>query len=199
MSDQKDQKDQSANPSTKYFADQFDDESVEFVFRKHPIVMRRGLIVGCFALLLGTVPVLITLQNKDLVLGLLGGFILGVILFTPSWIKWYFSVFIVTDQRFIQIRQKGLFHRSVSDIGLNQIQSMNYAITGFIQTVLGFGTIVVQTYMGDIEIYEVHYPAKTQNRIQAILRQQGIDPTPLRAELPGDSSGANSNKGNQSN
>jgi hypothetical protein len=26
----------------KYFADQFEDEEVLFVFRKHPIVMRKG-------------------------------------------------------------------------------------------------------------------------------------------------------------
>ena len=31
---------------TKYFADQFDDEEVLYVFHKHPIVMRKGLILG---------------------------------------------------------------------------------------------------------------------------------------------------------
>ena len=37
----------------KYFKEQFDDEEVLLVFRKHPIVMRKGLIFGCLALLLG--------------------------------------------------------------------------------------------------------------------------------------------------
>lgn len=40
----------------KYFEDQFDDEEVLFVFRKHPVVMRRGFIAAMFVLLLGSVP-----------------------------------------------------------------------------------------------------------------------------------------------
>jgi hypothetical protein len=38
----------------KYFEDQFDDEEVLFVFRKHPIIMRRGLIVISICVVLGT-------------------------------------------------------------------------------------------------------------------------------------------------
>ena len=30
----------------KYFPDQFEDEGVLYVFRKHPVVMRKGLIWG---------------------------------------------------------------------------------------------------------------------------------------------------------
>ena len=37
----------------KYFADQMDDEDVLFVFRKHPVVMRKGLVISMVALLLG--------------------------------------------------------------------------------------------------------------------------------------------------
>ena len=171
-----------AKKSDKYFEDQFDDEDVLFVFHKHPIIMRRSLIVSSFLLLLGTIPGLVTLENRDLALGLLGGLVLSVIFFVPSWIKWHFSVFIVTNQRFIQIAQKGLFHRAVSDIKLSQIQSMNYSILGMTETMFGFGTIVLQTYMGDIQLHDVPKPAKTQGRIQEILRDQGIEPTALAPE-----------------
>jgi len=44
---------------TKYFEDQFDDEEVLFVFHKRPIVMRKGLILGMVAWLLGTLLTLI--------------------------------------------------------------------------------------------------------------------------------------------
>ncbi len=37
----------------KYFADQFDHEEVLFIFRKHPIVMRRGLIIAGLGVLVG--------------------------------------------------------------------------------------------------------------------------------------------------
>ncbi len=160
----------------KYFEDQFDDEEVLFVFRKHPIVMRVGLVLGSLGPLIGVIPAAIwpSLGFGWFFGGLAAGCVLGVLLFFPSWLAWYYSVFIVTDQRFIQITQKGLFHRSVVDIGLNQVQMVNYEISGLQETLLGFGTILMQTYLGDLTIHDVHHPAKIQKKMIHILREQGI-------------------------
>jgi hypothetical protein len=48
-----------AEGRAKYFDDQFDDEEVLYVFRKHPVVMRTGLIVGSLGLLVGPVYTLV--------------------------------------------------------------------------------------------------------------------------------------------
>ena len=160
----------------KYFADQFDDEEVLMVFRKHPVVMRKGLILFSFGPLLGVIPAAVwpTLGFGVFFGGLAAGFILGALLFMPGWIAWYYSVFIVTDKRFIQIKQRGLFHRSVVDIGLNQIQMVNYEVAGLQETVLGFGTIMMQTFMGELLIHDVHHPAKIQKKLLHILRGKGV-------------------------
>lgn len=163
----------------KYFDDQFDDEEVLYVFHKHPIVMRKGLILGLIGPLLGILPAAIRpeLGFGAFFGGLAAGCLLGLILFAPSWISWHFSVFIVTDQRFIQITQKGLFHRAVADLGLQQIQSVNYEVAGMEETMLGFGTIKMQTYVGDLTIHKVHRPAKIQKKLLSILRQEGVTAT----------------------
>jgi uncharacterized membrane protein YdbT with pleckstrin-like domain len=160
----------------KYFADQFDDEEVLYVFRKHPIIMRKGLILGMLGPLVGIAPAAIRpeLGFGFFFGGLAAGCILGLALFFPSWVGWHFSVFIVTDQRFIQITQKGFFHRAVADLRLNQIQSVNYEVSGLEETLLGFGTIRMQTYVGDLTIHKLHRPARIQKKILGILRQEGI-------------------------
>lgn len=158
----------------KHFPDQMDDEELLFVFRKHPIVMRKGLFFGLLALLAGTIPSLIRPEYNYLFGGLAAGFVVGLILFIPSFISWYFSIYIVTDQRLLQVAQKGLWTRSVVDIGLNQIQMVNYEIAGFNQTILGFGTIMMQTFVGDLVIHEVHHPEKIQQKILKVLRDEGI-------------------------
>src|ERR1700685_2971249 len=111
---------QSAKP--KYFEDQFDDEEVLYVFHKHPIVMRKGLVFGMLGPLAGILPSFFKPELGFGVFfgGLLIGAVVGLLIFFPSWIGWHFSVFIVTDQRFIQITQKGLFHRAVADLSLGQ-------------------------------------------------------------------------------
>jgi len=161
----------------KYFEDQFDDEEVLYVFRKHPIVMRVGLVLGLLGPLIGVIPAAIwpNLGFGAFFGGLAAGCLLGLIVFAPSWISWHFSVFILTDQRFIQITQKRLFHRAVADIGLAQIQSVNYEVSGLQETLLGFGTIKMQTYVGDMTIHNVHHPAQIQKKILSILREEGIN------------------------
>jgi uncharacterized membrane protein YdbT with pleckstrin-like domain len=166
-------------PKAKMFPDQFDDEEVLFVFRKHPIVMRKGLIIMMFCILFGTIPALIKPEMSYFYGGLAVGFAASAIIFLPFWISWFYSVFIVTDQRLIQITQKGLFNKSVVDLALNQIQSLNYEIKGLQATMLGFGTIMVQTYMGDLVVHEIHHPAEIVKHLSQVLRKEGIEPAEM--------------------
>jgi hypothetical protein len=176
--------------SEKYFEGQFDDEEVLHVFHKHPIVMRRGLIAGSLAMLSGPLYVLALtfLHPNDppsmnfFFVSLVASFGLAAIVFMPWWISWHFSVFIITSQRLIQITQKGLFHRAVVDMSLSQIQMVNYEIAGLEQTLLGFGTITLQTFVGDLVVHEIHHPDKMQKRILEILREQGIAANAYTAE-----------------
>jgi hypothetical protein len=165
--------------SQKQFEDQFDDEDVLFIFRKHPIVMRKGLIFSMLAILLGTLPALIKPELSYFYGGLAGGFLLGAIIFLPSWIGWYYSLFIVTDQRLIQITRKGFFNKTVVDLSLNQIQSLNYEVRGLQATLLGFGTIMVQTYMGDLVVHEIHHPAVIVKKLALVMRENGIEPVKM--------------------
>lgn len=161
------------NRPEKLFKDQYSDEEVLYVFRKHPIVMRRGLIYFMLAVLAGTIPSFIKPELSYFYLGIGAGILLGCLLMLPSWIYWYFSVFIVTNKRFIQMTQAGFFKRGFSDIGLDHIQSINYEIVGVQETLLGFGTIVVQTYLGDMVIHDVHHPEKTTKTLSHILIEYG--------------------------
>jgi uncharacterized integral membrane protein len=171
-----------AQKREKLFDDQFDDEEVLFVFRKHPVVMRKGLVLASVVILLGTLPALVKPELSFFFGGLAVGFFLSFVVFFPSWIAWYYSIFIVTDKRLIQIARKGLFHKTVVDMNLTQIQSMNYQISGIQETLLKFGTIMIQTYMGDLVIHDVHHPEKVQKTIASILREQGISTAALSPE-----------------
>lgn len=167
----------------KHFREQFDEEDVLLVFRKHPVVMRKGLILGMLGLLIGPLYTLIlTFVNADnppsinfFFLSVLAGIVLGILLMLPSWVRWYFSIYIMTSHRFIQ-QTRSLLQVNVVDLSLDQIQMINYQISGLQETLLGFGTIIVQTYVGDLIIKDVHHPAKVQKKMVHILRELGIHP-----------------------
>jgi len=172
----------SRSAKVKYFPDQLDNEEMLYVFRKHPIVMRKGLIWGSLGLLVGPLYTLILTYTHSsdppslnfFYMSFVVSLLFSALLFFPDWMSWYYSVFIVTDQRFIQITQKGFFHRSVVDMSLSQIQLVNYEISGLQETLLGFGTIMMQTFVGDLVIHYLHHPQKIQKQLLEILREEGV-------------------------
>lgn len=169
------------------FEGQLPGEDVLLLFRKHPVVMRKGLVVGAAGLLIG--PVLTTILTTDAGMklfhmaepptmnfffgSLLASFVVAAILFFPSWMSWYFSIYLLTTQRFVQIKQQGFFNKNVVDIGLDNISMINYEVKGIQETLLGFGTITMQTYVGELVIHEVHHPAKLQAELTVKLREMG--------------------------
>lgn len=154
----------------KYFKDQYDDEEFLLMFRRHPVVMRKHLIFFCVALLVGSLPSLVNPDMMVFFVGLSLGGGIGILVLFYGWIGWYYSVFLVTNQRFIEIKQKGLFNKSVVDIALDQIQMVNYQIKGMQETLLGFGTLSVQTMVGELVISEIHKPAKVQKELSRVIR-----------------------------
>jgi uncharacterized membrane protein YdbT with pleckstrin-like domain len=172
------------NGQPRYFEDQYDDEEVLYVFRKHPIVMRKGLIFASFGLLVGPLFTLILTYTQEdnpptmtfFYLSFVFSIALSALIMFPYWMGWHFSVYILTSQRFIQISQKGFFDRKVADVPLKLVQSINYEVKGVEQTLLGFGTIIMQTFIGDTKLHYIHHPAKVQRTIVEFMRKEGISP-----------------------
>lgn len=169
--------------SEKRFDGQHDDEEVLFVFRRHPVVMRWGLIYLMLSLLVGMIPVAIKPDILPLLWLTLVGLLVGLFIFFFYWMGWYFSVFIVTNMRMVQVTQKGLFHRTIVDLGLDKILSVNYQIAGLEETMLGFGTIVIQTFVGDLVIEKVGHPADIHERITHIIKELDIRPVTPEQEM----------------
>lgn len=61
------------------------------------------------------------------------------------WVDYYLDVWIVTDQRIINIEQKGLFSRVVSELEMENIQDITTEVKGIIPTFLNYGNLYVQT------------------------------------------------------
>ena len=152
------------------FEGQREGERVLFVFRRHIIAMRKGFYGLLIPFALGSIPSLISPDTVWLLGVSLGGFVFGLVLFFYHWVGWYYSIFIVTNERIQQTSQTGLFGKSVIDLSLAKIQNISYNIPGFVGEIFGFGTIVLQTYVGDMIIDKVHKPSSIYNKIQQAIR-----------------------------
>lgn len=98
--------------------------------------------------------------------------LVGVLGFLYSYMLWYFSIYIVTNQRIRQISQRGLFKKSVVDLGLDKIQSISYGVSGIRAGLMGYGTIVIQTAVGDLVISMVKNSEKIYNDLQNLINEK---------------------------
>jgi hypothetical protein len=155
-----------SKPAKLDFDGQRPNEQVLFVFRRHIIAMRKGFWLLLIPLVITSIPPLIWQTNLELFLLPVGGLALGLILFAYHYMMWYYTIYLVTDQRIRQVTQKGFFGKDVVELRLSKIQNISYNVPGFSGEIFGFGTIVIQTFVGDLIIRKVEHPEKIYNKLQ---------------------------------
>jgi uncharacterized membrane protein YdbT with pleckstrin-like domain len=148
------------------FDGQRDDEQLLFVFRRHMIAMRKGFWLFLIPFAISSLPVFIWPTVLEVYWIPLVGFGIGLILFLYHFLMWYYTIYIVTDQRLRQVTQRGFFGKDVVELGLSKIQTISYNVPGLSGEILGFGTIVIQTYVGDLVINKVEHPEAIYNKLQ---------------------------------
>lgn len=141
-------------------------EAVLFIFRRHIIAMRKGFYALLIPFAVSAIPPLIWQDRLELFLLPIGGLAVGAILFSYHFIMWYFTVYIVTTERLRQVTQRGLFGKDVVELRLSKIQNISYNIPGFTGEIFKFGTIVIQTFVGDLVINNVEQPDDIYNKLQ---------------------------------
>lgn len=62
-----------------------------------------------------------------------------------SWIIYYYNIFIVTDERIVEVAQSGLFSREIYELTFEQIEDVSTISRGFLNTIFDVGDIEIQT------------------------------------------------------
>ena len=155
------------------FEGQREGEKVELVFRRHFLTAWKGVAWLITLTLLGVLTLVIWKGQGVMLWVCLGLVAVGLIGSAYAWMLWYFSVYILTDQRLRQVRQKGLFKKSVVDLGMDKIQSVSYGVPGLFGGVFGYGTVLLNTAAGDLTISMVKDPAEIGNKLQDLQGKAG--------------------------
>ena len=148
------------------FEGQRANEEIVYVFRRHILTSIKGLFFLIFMAVIGFFPQLMWSDNQMMVFVWMGAVIVGLLGMGYSYLLWYFSFYIVTNQRLRQTRQKGLFKKTVVDLSLENIQSSSFGVPGLFGSMFDYGTILIQTGAGDLVLSMVSHPEKVYNEIE---------------------------------
>ena len=131
-------------------------EKILHIVRRHyitfvPIAVLFMLLilvpVGVYWLISQMFPdLLINPPNYQLLILFISLYYLSLCIFFYSYfIDFYLDIMIITNDRLVDIEQKGLFARTISEVELYQIQDVTSEVEGFFPTLFGYGNLIIQT------------------------------------------------------
>jgi hypothetical protein len=62
-----------------------------------------------------------------------------------GFLRWYFDVFVVTDERIIDIDFNNLIYKNITSTKIDNIEDVTYNVSGAIQSLFNFGQVLIQT------------------------------------------------------
>lgn len=158
--------------SESEFLGQRTDEKVLQVFRKSQLVTRKGYLVLGAAIAVGLVPVLLFKA------GWTGWFcflaiLAGLVYLLYKYILWYYTVFVLTNQRLRVVQQRGFFKRRTTDLELKTVVSVSVDTPNLFGVIFKYGTLLVQASIGDMTIFYIKNPEKVCSLIQNAVSEIG--------------------------
>ena len=148
------------------FEGQREDEEVVYVFRRHILTSIKGLFFLVFMAIVGMAPMLIWPEKQNMIFVWMGFVVVGLLGLGYSYLLWYYSFYVITNQRLRQTRQKGLFKKTVVDLDLENIQSASFGVPGLFGAMFNYGTILIQTSAGDLVLSMVSHPETVYNEME---------------------------------
>ncbi len=143
-----------AFPKETTFDGQNPDEHIVLLLRQHlAVFIPKAFVVIGMSLLPFVVVPLLRLLDVDIAAGNvafgLGILVLWIMLIISvvvvTFLKWYFNVNIVTDQRIVDIDFNQLFDHRVSECQLEKIQDVSHSNVGMWSVLFDYGTVYIQT------------------------------------------------------
>lgn len=158
-----------------------DAENVTSIVRRHPATLVPSMMLGGLLIILpffflfplfriGLVGVLVFLCSV----------IFGVVIAARSVIIWDADVLIVTTTRIVDVDQRGVFSRFVTEIPMTAIRDVSWRRRGMADTVFRMGTLTVQGQSAEpLEVKRVGHP----ERLHELISDARHSTSPKRTDL----------------
>ena len=160
-------------PNKIGFETQDDNEEVILFLRQHPIVNVSWILAVVLMLTLPSVfiffpPYGSLPANFQFVLTM-GWymFIFGFAL--AKFMGWFFNIYILTDERVVDVDFQNIFFRKISTAKIEEIQDVNIQSSGSFETFFGYGSVFVQT-AAEVSQFEFMY-VPNPDKVGKIINQ----------------------------
>jgi len=165
-------------PRNTSFLGKENDENVVLVLRKHwqfliPTVVSIFFILHVPLIIACVIPS--ESRNSFFIFSL---FLIAILISSSlaifTYVKWFYNVNIITDQRVIDMDFHSLFSHTTAEARLDKIEDISYKQIGVLSNMYDVGTIYIQTAgaKSEIEFDGIHKPKEVQDILSDLLESK---------------------------
>lgn len=160
---------------------QSDEEQTILVLRQHPVTQIKwigSIIVMLFLpVLFGSSGIFDFLPGTYRFAGVLGWYLLTMGFAVETFLKWFFRVFVITDERIIDVDFISMMHKDVSTTKIDKIEDVTALTSGFLSSMFDYGTIVIQTAATkqELNFENIPHPAKVTALLNELIIEEELE------------------------
>ncbi len=167
-----------AKPPRMSFDSQSSTEQILLVLRRHPITQVPWIVLASvFALLpiaMPLLPILNGLPANYLFAMFVGWYLLVTGFVLESFLSWFFNVYIITDERIIDVDFVSLIYKSVSAAKIDKFEDVTARTGGALQAIFNYGSVYIQTAAEkrEFDFADVPQPNKVTQLLNELILQE---------------------------
>jgi len=165
-------------PNNLHFETQDRKEKIVVLLRKH-MITNSGWFVGAIFLVL--MPIifafipwqeLVPLRFKILFYVMWYMFVATFVF--ENFLSWYFNVYIITDERIVDVDFHSLLHKKISQAKIDNIEDVTFTMGGLSRTMFNYGTVEIQTAAEkrEFDFEDVPHPNKVAKILNELILEE---------------------------
>lgn len=164
-------------PKVFRFQEQDIEEEIILVMRPHWFTnvswIMSTIVLIIAPMLIDSVPIWNGIPLRYQLLGILFWYMVTLAFALEKFLSWYFDVYIITDERVVDIEFRNLLDKKFSEAKISLIQDVASNVRGISQTMFNYGDILIQTASAIPEICfkKIQNPDKVIKVLQ-MMRQE---------------------------
>lgn len=167
-----------AKPRRTAFSTQAKNEQILLLLRKHPLTqvgwIALSVVIAVIPILFAGLPFLNFLPPNFQFAALVGWYLLLFGYIIESFLTWYFNVYIITDERIIDVDFLSLIYHDIASAKIDNIEDVTSIKGGAMRSVFDFGTVQIQTAAEKtmFEFEDVPHPAQVTKLINELILEE---------------------------
>lgn len=145
-----------------HFDTQLGDEPVLLLLRKHPVTQVGKIVISLILIIMSffimRMPFFIALPGRFQIASVLFWYLITVGFILESFLTWFYNVYIITDERIIDVDFLSLIYKNISSAKIENIEDVTATTGGALQSIFNFGTVKIQTAAANAEFEFEHVP-----------------------------------------